>query len=322
MSEAKTLLTNNLGPDAIEQQMKKKDSKGENKNQNTSTSTSSEDRVKNVYLNDGDKRLVKIPKLQEAIFMWKAHSYYVKDDKEKSILPHACHRMKGEEDVYDKAELYLIKEAAPLWKDNRDEAIKIRQKSNLFEAQTRYKFGFFDVNTGEEFHIDLSEQSGEALYKQIKDYEEEINNHVFVLSRAGKNHNVAPEIKKLSPEQQGHFETAKGKDFDVSRYEKSLYFKNERQQLWDLTKMGFDVTLIGYEVPTKRTNVERSETEVVTENKEKKKEAIQKVEQELNEKEIERIVAQANDTNIFDQSDELNIDIDDLGDIDIEGLPA
>lgn len=242
-------MTNNLGLTALKNVLG-----GNNKENNNSDNGN---RVQNKYLKDGESLIVRIPNIETCVFFYEAHS-----DFEEKIRPHACHKINNKEDLYDKAAKVLIKEAAPHWKKGDKEKYKeIRQYSNRFESQMRYKFGFYDLENGEPIIIDVSKKFGDTIVKQLEKHTNKINKFAFEISREGAetntNYTLMPYIDDLTDEQNNYFETCGEKDFDTSLYNKTLYFKNETQQLNDLEKMGFDVSRIGH---TPTGNVTPDET--------------------------------------------------------------
>jgi hypothetical protein len=254
-------MTNHLGLDAFESEMENADRKGK-KDQNKQNQGEGNKSIKR-YLKDGETMLVRFPNVQTGIYTYKSHS-----DFEAEIRPHACYKMKGEEDLYDKAAEVLIKEAATFWRQgDKDKYKEIRSYSNRFEDKPRVILGSYDLETGEEILFDLAGKHAKPIVEVLKENRDDLHETPFKLKRSGTNQDtnytlMAVKLNKLTEQQQEHFNNAK-EEFDTALYEKSLFYKNEQSQLRDLEKMGFDVSRLNGEQPTTSV-VEKTETAEVS----------------------------------------------------------
>lgn len=238
-------MTKKFGIDAVESALNEQD-RGKGKNAK-------------VFLDNGDSMIIRIPSLETCASSYMAHSWFNEHDEKNSILPFACDKEKGEgnEDAFDKAAAYLL--AAAKKRYNPETYVKGVSKPDpdfLFgkklEPSLRMQFGFYNLADGKPVVIDLSKKHGEKIKEQIKKAGNKINQYAFELtcmgSRSNKDFSLTPYLDDLTQEQKQHFDVS-SIPFDTSLYASSMYFKPEDKQLQDLTKIGFDVALIGYEKP-------------------------------------------------------------------------
>lgn len=235
----------NVGIYAIENALNERDNKP-NKGKNVKT-----------YLEAGESVLVRIPSLETCAYHYSSHSDY-----EAEILPSACHKEKGGEDLFDKASEILLKEARSFYESNPKKSKELWLLGKRLEGKIRMQFGFFSLETGEPVIFDVSKKYGETIIEQIKKYGNKIDQFAFEFSRTGKESNtsysLSPYLGDLSDEQQEMFKTCGEKEFDVSLYENTLFYQDEKYQIQDLERFGFDVSLLGIEPSQNPKNEEDS----------------------------------------------------------------
>jgi len=292
-------MNNNLGLDAFETEMENADRKGkkdQNKNQGEGNKSAKR------YLKDGETMLVRFPNVQTGIYTYKSHS-----DFETEIRPHACYKMKGEEDLYDKAAEVLIKEAATYWRQgDKDKYKEIRSYSNRFEEKPRVLLGGYDLETGEEILFDLAGKHAKPIIEVIKENKDELHETPFKIKRSGGNQDtnytaMVVKLSKLTEQQQEHFNNAK-EAFNTELYEKSLFYKNEQSQLRDIEKMGFDVARLNGEVPVPVVETKTETTAEVVE--EPAAIAVEEQQAESVEPVVEEVKTKAEPTAIAVEEDE------------------
>lgn len=170
------------------------------------------------------------------------------------------------------------------WKYHKDLSKEFNdahgKKASEFRAKERYAMGFFDLDSGEQIIIDLSKNQAQLISGIIMKYENRLNRLAFELSKQGNPAKPTSATVSLTPvldfeedlteEQQKKYEDAP-EEFDMKLFEGLLYEATEEEQLQTLTKAGFDVTLIGFEVPKTseegETTTEESESEEEEEGK-------------------------------------------------------
>lgn len=229
-------------------------------------------------MESGDTILVRFPSPDSGVYTYQSHNAFVDDDHR--ILPNACHKINGVDDLYDKVAEYLVKEANKVWDPENKEPYKvIRQKSNQFEPKLRALIGGYDVDTGEPLILDLAGKYAKSVIDVIEESKDDLHETPFKIKRSGAkaetNYQVLPmRLNKLTDAQKANFENAPG-EFDPKLFEGALYFKSEEDQLADIKTMAevldFDVSAaLGEASPlagikdVKQPVAEASETEEMT----------------------------------------------------------
>lgn len=232
------------------------------KNDSKQTSNKKESQSLKHFLQDNESILVRVPDLTSSVFPYQSHSYYVNENEK--ILPSVCHKVKGEEDLYDKAFKVLIKEVSPLYKENIEEWKIQRNIAKRFEPKNRFQFGFYKLEDGSPVIIDVAEKYAESIISSMKQLGANLYNFPITITRTGTEQNssysIMPYLNPLDEEQQKHFNETASQSFNADLFVQTLYFKNEEQQLRDLVKMGFDVTKLGYNPPKETISAPAQET--------------------------------------------------------------
>src|SRR5690606_6908933 len=155
------------------------------------------------------------------------------------------------------------------WKYHKDRSKdfndKHGQEASKYRCKQRFAMGFFDLDSGEPIVIDVSKAQGQAIYSTIKKYEKKLDKLAFELSKQGSGQNTTVSLtpiidmdEDLTDKQKKNFENAPA-EFDKSKFEGILYEMDEDEMVKALHDAGFDVTLIGYEVPSSEGEGEEAE---------------------------------------------------------------
>lgn len=160
---------------------------------------------------------------------------------------------------WDKAYLYHKNKSKDFTDKHGQEASKYRPKQ-------RFAMGFFDLTAGEPIIIDVSKNQAQAIYSTIKKYEKKLDRLAFELSKEGTGTNTTVSLtpvldldEDLTEQQRANFDKAPEK-FDMSLFDGLLYEADEDEQIELLSQAGFDVKLIGYELPKKENEDESGES--------------------------------------------------------------
>ena len=162
---------------------------------------------------------------------------------------------------FDKAYLYHKNLSKDFSDSHGQEAAKYR-------AKQRFALGFFDLDSGEPIIIDLSKNQAQAVHGAIKKYEKRLGRIAFELSKEGSGTATAVSLtpvldmeEDLSDKQRANFDKAP-ESFDMSLFDGLLYEADDDEQIENLIKAGFDVSLIGLEAPAGDENSGISDEEV------------------------------------------------------------
>ncbi len=147
------------------------------------------------------------------------------------------------------------------WKYHKDRSKDFNdvhgQEASKYRAKQRFAMGFFDLTSGEPIIVDLSKKQAQGVHDVIKKYEKKLGKLAFELSKTGSGTTTSVTLtpvldldEDLTAEQRANFDKAPAK-FDMSLFDGLLYEADEAEQIELLVKAGFDVSLIGLEVPKK-----------------------------------------------------------------------
>lgn len=155
------------------------------------------------------------------------------------------------------------------WKYHADKSKewgdKHSQEAQKYRARQRFAMGFFDLDSGEPIIVDLSKNQAQAVHSVIQKYKDRLDQFAFELSKTGSGTNTAvsltliPLLDDLTEQQRKNFENAPA-EFDMKLFDGILYEMDEDEQIEKLHEAGFDVTLIGYDVPSKQAENASEET--------------------------------------------------------------
>lgn len=157
---------------------------------------------------------------------------------------------------------YPIEDLTPwdkAWKYHKDQSDHYQDhhgtEASKYRVKQRYAMGFIDLDTGEPIVIDVSKPQATAIHTVIKKNKAKLGKKAFELSKEGSGKSTVvslmPEdLEDLTEKQQKNFEKAPA-EFDHSLFEGISYEASEDEQIESLDKAGFDVTLIGLQLPKK-----------------------------------------------------------------------
>lgn len=127
-----------------------------------------------------------------------------------------------------------------------------------FKGKERFLMGFFNLETGEDIIVDLTKAQALGVYDTIREYaneegdDHEFHSMAFKLAKKGSSTSTAVTLtpivniaKGLTEEEQKHFAESEGKPFDSLLFDSVLYTANYEEQVRNLVKADFDISLIG-----------------------------------------------------------------------------
>lgn len=151
--------------------------------------------------------------------------------------------------VWDRAAQYYFELAK---KASKEEAEKLKQEARKYTGKERYLMGFYDLTQGKDIVIDLSKTQAQAVYETIKEYADDYEDLAFKLSKKGESTSTTVTLtpivnmkKDLDDAEMENFNKSAGEPFDQSLFDNVLYEADEEEQIENLKKAGFDVSLIG-----------------------------------------------------------------------------
>lgn len=129
------------------------------------------------------------------------------------------------------------------------------QEAGKYRAKQRFAMGFFDLDSGEPIIIDVSKNQAQAIHGAIKKYEKRLGKLAFELSKEGSSTSTTVSLtpvldmeEDLTDKQRANFDKAP-ESFDMKLFDGLLYEADEDEQIENLIKAGFDVSLIGLSKP-------------------------------------------------------------------------
>lgn len=145
------------------------------------------------------------------------------------------------------------------WKYHKDQSKEWTdehgQEASKYRAKQRFAMGFYDLTSGELIVIDVSKNQAQAIHGVIKKFEKRLGQMAFELSKDGQGTSTTVSLtpvmfpeEDLTDEQRKNLDNAPD-EFDASRFEGIVYEADEAEQIENLIKAGFDVSLIGLEAP-------------------------------------------------------------------------
>lgn len=151
--------------------------------------------------------------------------------------------------VWDKASDYYSKLAQA--ETNQDKQKELKAQASRYRGAQRFALGFIDLDTGTPIVIDFSHKQALGVHAVIKKNEAKLGKKAFELEKTGSGKDTVVtlsvlDLDDLDAKQQANFAKWDGKEFDKSLFEGLLFVADETKQIENLTKAGFDVSLIGY----------------------------------------------------------------------------
>ena len=131
------------------------------------------------------------------------------------------------------------------------------QEASKYRAKLRFAMGFYDLTSGEQIVIDVSKNQAQAIHGVIKKFAGRLDKMAFELAKTGKGTSTTVSLtpvmfpeEDLTDEQRANFDKAP-EEFDHAKFEGINYEASYDEQVENLIKAGFDISLIGLEPPAK-----------------------------------------------------------------------
>lgn len=200
-----------------------------------------------TYLKSGNKFIVKVPGFNVI-------PEYVYGDFNKKIYSFIA-----ENPSKKSAKGYPVENLTPFdlaWKHYKDQSEdwqdKMAQEANIYRAERKFTIGFYDLDTGEPIMVEFTRKQANAIKDTVFKYEKRLDQFAFELAKTGSGTNTVvtlsliPVLDDLTDKQKENFEKLPNY-FDASNFENLYYVMSDEEQIETLTRVGFDVKLIGLE---------------------------------------------------------------------------
>lgn len=205
------------------------------------------------FLSSGDSIKVRVPNA-ETYGEYLSHGGYTLSTKYK-VYNMPCLKHAGQPDIYDDVVPHLYNDAEEAEKaGDMEKAEQIKTIANELRAKKRMLFGFIDLATGDQIVVDVTKNQGDSIVDDILEYEENLEDTAFVLSKKGTGPSTSVSLspilnpkKGLNSTEQSNFEGSAGEVFDTELFEKIFFVKPREMQIEDMKKIGFDLSRIGIE---------------------------------------------------------------------------
>lgn len=172
---------------------------------------------------------------------------------------------------------YPIEDLTPFdlaWKHFKDQSEDFRDKMNQeagkYKCSKKATIGFYDLDTGEPMKVEFTWNQAQAVVEVIKKNEKRLDQFAFELEKNGSGRDtivsltLIPVMDDLTDKQRENFEKLPN-DFDP-KYLKGLHYAmSDEEQIETLTRVGFDVSLIGLDKPEDAPKTDEAAKEAVTE---------------------------------------------------------
>lgn len=212
----------------------------------------SEETVSNEFtrLKSGGKFVVKVPGINViSAYVYgnfenpKIYSFIAEKESKKSAKGFPVEDLTP----FDKAYKYY-KDQSNDWQD------EMSAKANVFKADQKFTFGFYDLDSGEPIKVEFTKNQGQIIRDAIVKNQKYLDKFAFELTKTGSGRNTVvaltliPMLDELTDKQRENFDKLPN-DFDAKNFEGLYYVMSEEEQIAKLNEVGFDVSLIGLEVP-------------------------------------------------------------------------
>jgi len=129
------------------------------------------------------------------------------------------------------------------------------QESGKYKPKQRFAMGFYDLDSGEQIIVDVSRNQAQAIHGTVKKYKIKLGKLAFELTKEGSGTSTTVSLtpvldfdEDLTDKQKENYSKSPG-EFDMSLFDGILYEAEEDEQITLLNQAGFDVSLIGLEIP-------------------------------------------------------------------------
>lgn len=212
-----------------------------------------------TYLKSGDEFTVKVPGLNiisafvYGSFAKKIYSFVAENESKKSQRGFPVENLTP----FDKAWKHF-KDQSDDWQDD------MAQEANHYRCQRKFTIGFYDLDKAEPIMVEFTRNQAKVIVDTIKKYEKRLDQFAFELRKQGSGTSTTvslsliPVIEDLTEKQQKNFAELPN-DFDSGNFEGLYYVMSDDEQIKTLDRVGFDVGLIGLEVPKEDEKEEDAE---------------------------------------------------------------
>lgn len=123
------------------------------------------------------------------------------------------------------------------------------QLAYKYAGKPRFAMAFYSLDESKFIVVDLTKNQAQAVAAVIAKNEKKLDKKPFELEKTGTGTSTAVtlsplDLDDLTEKQQAVFEAAP-KEFDASVFDGIWYEKDDEEQIADLRKTGFDISLIG-----------------------------------------------------------------------------
>ncbi|MEK3887297.1 hypothetical protein [Bacillus sp. FSL K6-3431] len=140
---------------------------------------------------------------------------------------------------------------------NAENEKKYKAEAGKYREKERYAVAFVDLDTGLPVHFDISPNQWAVIRAALTKYAANLGSIPFEISKTGSGKQavvsfmpIMTQLEPLTDKQQANFDKFNDVDFDPTVFSQFIYEIDEAEQIENLVKAGFDISLIGLEKPT------------------------------------------------------------------------
>lgn len=141
------------------------------------------------------------------------------------------------------------------YKDQSDDWLdEMSAKAGVYKSDQKFTYGFFDLDEGKPVAIEFTRNQAIVIRDAIIKNEKYLDKFAFELTKKGTGTNTVvglsliPMLDDLTEKQQKNFAELPS-EFDANNFEGLYYVMNDEEQMETLTRVGFDLSLIGLAMP-------------------------------------------------------------------------
>lgn len=134
---------------------------------------------------------------------------------------------------------------------------KYKAEAGKYREKERFGVAFVDIDTGTPVHFDISPIQWGVIRTALVKYSANLGNIPFEIAKTGSGNKtvvtfmpIMTNLEPLTDKQQANFDKFNDVDFDPSVFSGFMYEIDEAEQTKLLVQAGFDVKLIGLDVPS------------------------------------------------------------------------
>ncbi len=129
---------------------------------------------------------------------------------------------------------------------------ELKAEARVYRGELRFMVGFHDLESGEDIVIDFSKNQFGVIHTAIKKYAKKLDKVAFELSKSGSGTSTTVSLspvldmdEDITEKERAVFAKAEGQAFNDSLFDSLVYEADHAEQVANLVKAGFDVSLIG-----------------------------------------------------------------------------